>query len=308
MPRIQLQRINGNSYFCTERLSVGIIINPANNSAILIDSALDDSTAKAIDTLLKTANCSVAAIINTHSHADHCGGNSYFKQQYPTIKIYATDFEKPFIDNPYLEPYCLSSAAVPFREMRNKFLEAKPSVVTDIIPYADGSICVNDIQLSIFTLPGHTPGMIGIGNPADQVLYCGDAIFGHDTLNKHGVLFFANITDTKASLQKLLTLSGRYNWFLLYHGGMLNNLQALVAEHMEKLAATENFIYETIQTNPNISIEILLQLVMKQFNVPSDIVQYALTRTCVLAYLTNLQEQNKINVKVVDGLLIIASS
>ncbi len=44
--------------------------------------------------------------------------------------------------------------------------------------------------------------MIGIITP-DNILYCGDAFFGDDTIDKHGLLFYTNIGDTIESLKKI---------------------------------------------------------------------------------------------------------
>jgi len=192
--------------------------------------------------------------------------------------------------------------ASPFKELRIRFLEATPSIVTDVIPYVDGEIIINGIALKIFALPGHTFGSIGIGNPADRVLYCGDALFDETTLNKHKVPYFTNIDATKASWKKLLALTD-YDSFLLYHGSLITSLAQNIVANCQCFDEIENFIYGLI--SQSIAVDAVLQAVITKYNVPQEIVPYHLTRTCVLAYLASLQQQNKISVAVKDGIIAV---
>lgn len=301
MSKLELKKINGNSYYFLARLAVGAIVNPANKQVILIDSCLDENSARAIWTALRDEGLTVAAIINTHSHADHCGGNAFFQAQNPQLKIYASAFEKHFIETPFLEPYYFSMGAVPFKELRIKFLEAIPSVVTDVIPYVDGKIAINDIPLEIITLPGHAFGAIGIGNAVDRVFYCGDALFDEATLSKHKVPYFADINAARNSWQKLLAIVERYGSFVLYHGGLVKDLAQCIAANHARFNEIENFIYT--QVSQSIAVDAVLQAIITKYNIPQEIAPYHLTRTCVLAYLAGLQQQNKIGITVKNGIL-----
>lgn len=107
MPKLTLEKAKGSSQFISGRLSIGVYVAP-NNKAILIDSGIDKDTAKSVAQALQAHQLKVAAIINTHSHADHCGGNAYFQKLDPSIKIYATKYEKAFIEMPHMEPSCFS--------------------------------------------------------------------------------------------------------------------------------------------------------------------------------------------------------
>ena len=74
--------------------------------AVLIDSGISRDIAKEIDKCLIQANVQVATIINTHCHGDHCGGNAFFQQKYSQIKIFSTEAERPFIEDPLMAPMC----------------------------------------------------------------------------------------------------------------------------------------------------------------------------------------------------------
>lgn len=309
MPKVEINLVKGNSYVCSGRLSIGIILNPLDNSVILIDSGLENDTAKSVNAAIIAKKWSVAAIINTHSHADHCGGNAYFQLHYPGITICATPIEQFFIENPSMEPWYLSSGAAPMAELKNKFLQAAPSKVTSIIPYIDNQLIINSVNLSVITLPGHTPGMIGIVNLTDRVLYAGDSVFSAETLNKHGIPFYTNIMDTRDSLRKLFEIRDKYDYCVLYHGGIetVTNMQSLIDLHMQKLQYVEEFIFGVICEKEQ-SFDLLTSGVMRHFNISNDICQFYLTETCVKSYVAGLQKQGKLKLIIEAGNLFISKT
>ena len=63
----------------------------------------------------------------THSHADHCGGNSYFVEHY-NCQLWATKGEAALMEFPELET-SLIWGGTPINEMRSKFLLAKPWIL-----------------------------------------------------------------------------------------------------------------------------------------------------------------------------------
>ncbi len=305
MPKIVLNKVHENSFFCSGRCSVGVYIN--NGSAILIDSGIDADIAKDIDTAIMEAGCKVIAIINTHHHADHCGGNAYFQKRYPDLRIFATRFEANFIENPYLETFCFCGQAAPLPELRNKFLETTPSRVTHSIePYLDQMITIDEMTFRMVTLPGHTPGSIGIITP-DNILYSGDAIFGDEAFNKHGILLYSDIGQTLASFEKLSSLTVQAT--VLYHGGITHKLAELSKKHIARIVATQDTIATFVKKYPQgICLDLLTAEVMQIYQIPNTTMQYTLTRTSVQAYITQLNLEQKVRVSVETGLLKILGS
>lgn len=84
MAKINLIQAKANSFYCDTLFSIGVYIK--EKMAVLIDSGISRDNAKEIDKLLTQSNIQVAAIINTHCHGDHCGGNAFFQQKYPKSK------------------------------------------------------------------------------------------------------------------------------------------------------------------------------------------------------------------------------
>lgn len=304
MPKVTLISVKGNSYICSGFLSIGVYVH--GTSAILIDSGGDESCAKDVSNGLEQAGYVVTAIINTHCHPDHCGGNAYFQKKYPDIRIYATHDEQRFIEDTDLAPRCFCGQAQPFSGLLNKYIAPqKSSTVTNVIaPYQDQIIMVGDVSFKVITLPGHTPGSIGIITP-DNVLYTGDAIFGEQTFAKHYMLFYTHIGNTLASLKKLTEL--KIDAFALYHGGVVENLESLAQQHIGRVLETKNTIVAFLQKQ-SLSIDQLTQKIMQFHNIPNNMVSFVLTQTTVRAYLAQLELEKAIVLGVQDGMLLASIS
>lgn len=298
MSKHSLSLVKGNSYFTTGIFSAGIY--QYNNNIVLIDSGSDETSAKNIYNAIQSQNYVPIAIINTHCHPDHCGGNYYFQKLFPNLKTYATHNEKIFIENQDLAARCFCSNAAPFAGLKNKHITLqKPSSITNIISYEDHVITIDNINLKIITLSGHTPGSIGIITP-DNILYCGDALFGEETFNKHPMLFYTDIEKTLNSFKKLSNLT--VDACVLYHGGVVFDLIELVKKHEIRILETKDIILKIIKENL-ISIDLLTQKIMIMFSIPSNIIAFTLTQTTTKAYLTKLESENLIELVVYNGLL-----
>ena len=77
-----MEKIAENIYIIPGPTNVGVITD-FQNQIYLIDSGTSNGDAERIkEELDKTfSNYTLKAIINTHSHADHAGGNAFFKEK-----------------------------------------------------------------------------------------------------------------------------------------------------------------------------------------------------------------------------------
>lgn len=289
----------------TGRLSVGYF-QLTEKTCVLMDSGLEEAGAKQLDKVLKANGVKPVAIFNSHFHADHCGGNAYFQKQYPGIRTIATKLEKPFIEHPELEPRQFAQGAEPFAELRNKHLECKGSVITDEIKeYKEQTFTLDGETFTLMPLSGHTPEMMGVITP-DKILYVGDALFGEETLEKHGVLFYTNIDKTVASLEAMKGLDIR--GAVLYHGGAVDSKEALVSlidRHIAKLNATHDTLRSYVAGQKSCTLDDVTTFAMNEFGMPNNVVQHTLTQTCVRAYLFKMQQDKDVTLSVDNGTLHI---
>lgn len=301
MAKINLILAKGNSFYCDSIFSIGVYIK--DKKAVLIDSGISKELAKEVDKALIENQSQVAAIINTHCHGDHCGGNAFFQNKYPQIQIFSTETEKAFIEDPLMAPICFCGGAAAFEEIK----KCKPIAplatckVTDIItPYEDQKIVICNETFEIITLPGHTRGMIAVKTP-DHVLYTGDAVFGEATFNKYPILYYTFISDTLHSFKKLKSLLPSVAATILYHGGMTSNLNELIEEHEKRILETKNEIHSLLHESP-LSLEEITAKIMQTHKIPDDLISYMLTKVPIQAYVAELEREKLVEIKVTHGI------
>lgn len=122
----ELIQLSEHDYYIDCPAKIGLIkIN--NSDAVLIDSGNDKDAGKKIYRILDANGWTLKAIYNTHSHADHIGGN-HFLQEKTGCRIYAKGMECTYSNTPLLEPVGLYGGN-PFKELKHKFLMAQESTV-----------------------------------------------------------------------------------------------------------------------------------------------------------------------------------
>lgn len=301
MAKINLIQVKGNSFYCDGVFSIGVYIK--DKMAVLIDSGISKDVAKEVDKALVQAHAQLTAIINTHCHGDHSGGNAFFQQKYPQVKIFSTETERPFIEDPLMAPVCFCGGAAAFEQLKKckPIAPQQASKVTDIIaPYQDQKLSINHEDFEIITLPGHTRGMIAVKSP-DNVLYCGDAVFGSDTFNKYPILYYTFINDTLHSFKKLKALVSTVDVTIIYHGGLIPDLTALIDEHEKRILETKSTVLSMLTETP-LSLEEITAKVMQANMIPDDLIAYMLTKVPLQAYVVELEREGVVEIKVTEGI------
>ena len=121
MAKYELINLEGNTWMIPSPANIGLYV--VDGKVTLIDSGNDKEAGKQILKLIRSKGWELKEIINTHSNADHVGGNAYL-QENTGCRIWATRVEASIIEDPQLEPSLLW-AGYPFKALKNKFLEAK---------------------------------------------------------------------------------------------------------------------------------------------------------------------------------------
>ena len=118
----ELIQVTKNCYYVESPAKIGIV-KTNDDDVILIDSGNDKDAGKKLKRILESNKWNLKAIFNTHSNADHIGGNKYLQSQ-TGCKIYAPGIEKDFTRHTILEPAFLYGGNPP-KELMHKFLLAQ---------------------------------------------------------------------------------------------------------------------------------------------------------------------------------------
>lgn len=287
-------QLNNSTYYFPSPSNAGLYIQ--NNKAILIDSGNNKETGRQILKVLKEHNLELILIVNTHSHADHIGGNE-FLQKRTVCRIAATAVEAAFIEHPILESSVLNGG-FPHKRLRNKFLLAKSSTVTDTITN-NGQIM--DTSLNAVPLSGHFLDMIAVETP-DGVLFTADSIISEEILSKYHLHFLYAVGAHFETLEMLKKREDKL--FVPSHGKpvSLSEFRALVDYNEQKIRENIAVVLESIR-DPMVSEEILAN-VCRYYKIELNANQYVLIFSTVRSILSYLLDEKQVDVSYNTGQML----
>lgn len=286
----ELVQVAENTYYINSPSKIGVYrVN--DNDVWLIDSGNDKDAGRKIQKILDAQGWKLTAIINTHSNADHDGGNTLLQNRL-NCAIYTTPMELAVVENPILEPSFLYGG-YPFKKLRNKFLMATPSKAQDI---AEAKLPEG---MEYFRLPGHFWDMIGIKTP-DDVYFLADCIFGETTVNKYHISFFYDIAAQFETLDMVEKLEGKL--FIPAHAEPMEDIKPLVALNRNKALEILELLLELCQTPQH--FELILKKVFDHYALTLDHGQYVLVGSTIRSYLSYLADQGKVECYAEDNMLL----
>lgn len=293
---LTIEHVAGNTWIIPSPANIGVWVS--GNRATLIDAGNDEDAGRQILRLLGEHGLTLELIVNTHSNADHVGGNA-FLQKRTGCRIAATSIEAAFIGHPHLEPSLLYGAW-PMKALRNKFLMAKPSTVTDILP-DEGQI--PGTQLEALPLPGHFLGMIGVRTP-DDVLFIADSLFSEAIIAKYPVFFMYDVEKHIETLHRLENLQAAC--FVPSHAPPASDIRKLVEVNLRRVEKTVSLV-ESLCAVPA-SFEEILAGVCLACGITLDMSQYVLVGSTVRSSISYLSDHSRIEARFSEGKLAWAQS
>jgi glyoxylase-like metal-dependent hydrolase (beta-lactamase superfamily II) len=288
----ELCQLGENTWVLPGAVNIGVY--RVGGRAVLIDSGNDKDAGRQVNKLLQSIPLEPELIINTHSNADHIGGNAYFQRKYGCT-IAATGIEAAFIESPVLESAFLFGG-YPFPALRNKFLEAPPSKVTDIIP-SRGSIL--DTPLQAIPLAGHFFDMIGVKTP-DDVVFIADSLFSEAIIEKYHIFYIYDVGGYLETLEMLTVLqaSGEARLFVPSHAEPAENISALIDLNRKKIGKICDDVTEAC--GERAGFDRVLERICSRYAIDLDPNQYVLISSTIRCYLAYLTGESRIE-PVLDG-------
>ncbi|ULH16797.1 MBL fold metallo-hydrolase [Deinococcus sp. KNUC1210] len=278
-----------------------LVFANGSGGALLVDTGLDESHARKLLRAVQDAGLTPSAVLNTHAHADHHGGNAFLLKRFPELVISAPPLEAAIIRHPELEPLYLYGALPP-KALQNKFLLAPSSPAR---PLEAGTQTLGGVTLDLLNVPGHAVQMFAVRRGG--LLYAADALFGPDTLTKHPLTFCAESTQQKASAASLLGLEG-VQLTVPGHGDATADLAGLVQLNLESLERTTQSVLHAVQAGAA-STDTLLARVCADLGVtmtnPGAVL---LNRSVVSAHLKELLEAGRVEMVTENNLLVFRAA
>jgi glyoxylase-like metal-dependent hydrolase (beta-lactamase superfamily II) len=282
-----LQPIAGRALYLPGSNNLGVIAT-GDGGAIAVDTGLDKDTGRALRRALDEAGLRLRAIISTHHHADHVGGNDFLLRNLPDVEVWAPPLEAALIAHPILEPVYLSLGARPAAALQTKWLLSKGSPVHHLL--AGRSAEVAGVRLDVLPLPGHSIGQVGVA--VDGVCFVADGLFGPTVLEKHGIPY---AHDVGAQLASLAAIAARDDaFFLPGHGALLprGELEGALEANREAVERSSEAVMAALD-QPG-GLDAVAQRVASRLGLTlAGIPQYAIFASAVSAHLTHLEAQGR---------------
>jgi glyoxylase-like metal-dependent hydrolase (beta-lactamase superfamily II) len=155
--------------------------------------------------------------------------------------------------------------------------------------------------MDVVPLPGHALNQVGVA--ADDILFCADAVFPQETIEKHKILFCVDLDDT---LETLADLPNRpYRCFAPGHGpayGEKESIETICNANRDRLQEVREGVYDALRQPQETSS--LVQRMARRFQLSiATPTAYFLTRTTVLAALSSLEAAGQVAARTEDNRL-----
>lgn len=249
----------------------------------LIDSGSDRDAGRRVRQILERNGWRLRGILNTHSHADHIGGNRYLQAQ-TGCAVYSGGMEAAFIRNPVLEPSFLYGG-YPCRDLRHKFLMAQESDVRD---FSDDGF---PKEVEIIPLPGHSFDMVGFRTP-DQTVFLADCVSSRATLDKYAISYLYDVEAYLDTLNRVEQMEAAM--FVPAHAEPSADVRPLIQLNRERVHAVARRLVELCEA-PS-TFEELLRRVFDDYGLSMNMDQYVLVGSTVRSYLAWLKDRGALTV------------
>lgn len=286
---MELIKVGDKTYYIKNATNIGIYkVN--ENDVYIIDSGNDKEAGKKILKIIDSLGWSIKGIINTHSNADHIGGNKVIQDR-TNCNILAYNIEKAFTEFPILEASFLYGG-FPFKDLRNKFLLASSSKVITI----DDNLPEG---LEYFILKGHFFDMTGI-KTSDNVYFLADSLFSEETINKYHLFFIYDVKEFLNTIEYLSTLKGRV--YIPSHVEATKDISSLIQINRNKVFEVIEKIYNICKKE--LTFEEILKYIFDDYSLIMNINQFVLVGSTIKSYLTYLMDLGKITYEFKDNKMV----
>lgn len=278
------------TYYIQSPAKIGVV-ETSDGHVVLIDSGNDKEAGRKVRQHLDRQGWTLDAIYNTHSNADHIGGNAYLAKQ-TGCALYAPGIEAAFTQHPILEP-ALLYGGYPMKALRHKFLLAQESDAQPLTPEHLPA------GFELIPLPGHFFDMIGLRTP-DDVVFLADCLSSQATLDKYQISYVYDVAAYLDTLERVKEMHAAL--FVPAHADATEDIAPLAQYNIDKVNEIAGHILDFCAA-PH-TFEEVLQHLFTSYDLAITFEQYALVGSTVRNYLSWLLDSEKLSANFADNRLL----
>lgn len=276
------------------------------NKIYLIDSGTGEDDGNDILKILATLypHKKIKAILNTHSHADHCGGN-FIIQKKTQCEIWAPEQES------HVMAFSDLSAATcwggnPFNELKNPVFTTKNNTIPSKT-INETQINLKNFVINCIPLPGHfldqTGFLIFDKTNNKKVFFLGDGFFGSSMLKRFWIPFMYDPLKFRNSIKTIEDTDA--DFYIPTHGEIYNrdNINAIAELNIMVTLELESLILNTIKKEPTTQ-EKLLKKIADYAEIKLKMNQYILIGSTIRSYISSLYDRNEIHFEIINNEMI----
>lgn len=286
----ELIQVAPHTYYIQSPAKIGVV-ETSNGHVVLIDSGNDKEAGRKVRQHLDRQGWTLDAIYNTHSNADHIGGNAYLAKQ-TGCALYAPGIEAAFTQHPILEP-ALLYGGYPMKALRHKFLLAQESDAQLLTPEHLPA------GFELIPLPGHFFDMIGLRTPDDVVLLA-DCLSSQATLDKYQISYVYDVAAYLDTLERVKEMHAAL--FVPAHADATEDIAPLAQYNIDKVNEIAGHILDFCAA-PH-TFEEVLQHLFTSYDLAMTFEQYALVGSTVRNYLSWLLDSERLSATFTDNRLL----
>lgn len=278
------------TYYIQSPAKIGVV-ETSDGHVVLIDSGNDKEAGRKVRQHLDRQGWTLDAIYNTHSNADHIGGNAYLAKQ-TGCALYAPGIEAAFTQHPILEP-ALLYGGYPMKALRHKFLLAQESDAQPLTPEHLPA------GFELIPLPGHFFDMIGLRTP-DDVVFLADCLSSQATLDKYQISYVYDVAAYLDTLERVKEMHATL--FVPAHADATEDIAPLAQYNIDKVNEIAGHILDFCAA-PH-TFEEVLQHLFTSYDLAMTFEQYALVGSTVRNYLSWLLDSERLSATFTDNRLL----
>lgn len=278
------------TYYIQSPAKIGVV-ETSDGHVVLIDSGNDKEAGRKVRQHLDRQGWTLDAIYNTHSNADHIGGNAYLAKQ-TGCALYAPGIEAAFTQHPILEP-ALLYGGYPMKALRHKFLLAQESDAQPLTPEHLPA------GFELIPLPGHFFDMVGLRTP-DDVVFLADCLSSQATLDKYQISYVYDVAAYLDTLEHVKEMQATL--FVPAHADATEDIAPLAQYTIDKVNEIAGHILDFCAA-PH-TFEEVLQHLFTSYDLAMTFEQYALVGSTVRNYLSWLLDSENLSANFSDNRLL----